>query len=58
MELTIEKLIFGGQGLAKKDGKTYLSIAVDRFLPKQEEGGYSRQPIRQEDDFGDKDMPF
>lgn len=23
MELTIEKLIFGGQGLAKKDGKTY-----------------------------------
>jgi 23S rRNA (uracil1939-C5)-methyltransferase len=24
MQLTIEKLIFGGQGLAKKDGKTYL----------------------------------
>ena len=24
MELTIEKFVFGGQGLAKKDGKTYL----------------------------------
>ena len=24
MELRIEKLVFGGQGLAKKDGKTYL----------------------------------
>ncbi|MBI4432376.1 MAG: class I SAM-dependent RNA methyltransferase [Candidatus Omnitrophica bacterium] len=24
MELSIEKLVFGGQGLAKKDGKTYL----------------------------------
>ena len=24
MELVIEKLVFGGQGLAKKDGKTYL----------------------------------
>ena len=45
-------------GKVGKDGKTYLSIAVDRFLPKQEGETYSRQPIRQEDDFGDQDIPF
>ena len=54
--LTVVKL--SGWKKVGKDGKTYLSIAVDRFLPKQEEGGYSRQSIRQEDDFGDQDIPF
>ena len=43
---------------AGKDGKTYLSLSVKRTVPKQEGEAYSRQPIRQEDDFGDKDIPF
>ena len=54
--LTVVKL--SGWKKVGKDGKTYLSLAVDRFLPKQEGGDYSRQPIRQEDDFGDQDIPF
>lgn len=40
------------------DGKTFLSLSVKRTVPKQEGESYSRQPIRQEDDFGDKDFPF
>ena len=43
---------------AGKDGKTYLSLSVKRTVPKQEGETYSRQPIRQEDDFGDQDIPF
>lgn len=54
--LTIVKL--SGWKKVGKDGKTYLSISVDRFVPKQEGGGYSRQPTRQEDDFGNDDVPF
>ena len=54
--LTVVKL--SGWKKVGKDGKTYLSISVDRFLPKQEGETYSRQPIRQEDDFGDQDIPF
>ena len=54
--LTIVKL--SGWKKVGKDGKTYLSIGVDRFVPKQESGGNSRQPIRQEDDFGNDDVPF
>ena len=51
--LTIVKL--SGWKKVGKDGKTYLSIGVDRFVPKQE----SRQPTRQEDDFSDdSDIPF
>ena len=49
--LTVVKL--SGWKKVGKDGKTYLSIGVDRFVPKQESGGYTRQPIRQEDDFND-----
>jgi len=54
--LTIVKL--SGWKKVGKDVKTYLSISVDRFVPKQEGGGYSRQPTRQEDDFGDDSVPF
>jgi hypothetical protein len=57
--LTIVKL--SGWKKVGKDGKTYLSIGVDRYVPEQKSGGYSnqsRQPTRQEDDFGDDDVPF
>jgi hypothetical protein len=55
--LTIVKL--SGWKKVGKDGKTYLSIGVDRFVPKQEGSGQSRQATRQEDDFGDgSDIPF
>ena len=57
--LTIVKL--SGWKKVGKDGKTYLSIGVDRYVPEQKSGGYSnqsRQPTRQEDDFGDSDVPF
>jgi hypothetical protein len=32
-------------------------LSVDRFVP-AEQSGYSRQPVRQEDNFGDEDLPF
>jgi hypothetical protein len=54
--LTVIKL--SGWKKVDKQGKTYLSISVDRFVPKQESGGYTRQPTRQEDSFGDDDVPF
>lgn len=54
--LTIIKL--AGWKKVGTDGKTFLSIAVDRFVPEEKSGGYSRQPARQEDDFGDDDVPF
>ena len=54
--LTIIKL--AGWKRISKSGKTYLSIVVDRFVPEQQSGGYSRQPTRQEDNFGDDDLPF
>lgn len=54
--LTVIKL--SGWKKVDKQGKTYLSISVDRFVPKQESGGYTRQPTRQEDNFGDDDIPF
>jgi hypothetical protein len=57
--LTIVKL--SGWKKVGKDGKTYLSIGVDRYVPEQKSGGYSnqsRQLTRQEDDFGDSDIPF
>lgn len=54
--LTVVKL--SGWKKVGKDGKTYLSIGVDRFVPMQEGGGFSRQPTRQEDNFGDDDIPF
>jgi len=47
-------------GWKKRDpqGKAFLSLAVKRTVPKQEGETYSRQPIRQEDDFGDDNIPF
>jgi len=57
--LTVVKL--SGWKKVGSDGKTYLSIAVDRFVPEQKSGGHSnqsRQPTRQEDNFGDDDVPF
>jgi hypothetical protein len=54
--LTIVKL--SGWKKVGKDGKTYLSIGVDRYVPEQKSGGYARQETRQEDDFGDSDIPF
>lgn len=54
--LTIVKL--SGWKKVDKQGKTYLSLSVDRFIPEQKSGGYSRQPTRQEDNFGDDDVPF
>jgi hypothetical protein len=53
--LTIVKL--SGWKKVDKQGKTYLSISVDRFVPEQK-GGYTNQATRQEDDFGDSDVPF
>lgn len=54
--LTVVKL--SGWKKVDKQGKTYLSISVDRFVPEQKSGGYSRQETRQEDSFGDDDVPF
>jgi hypothetical protein len=53
--LTIVKL--SGWKKVGKDGKTYLSISVDRFVPEQKSGGYARQETRQEDNLDD-DIPF
>lgn len=53
--LTVVKL--SGWKKVDKQGKTYLSISVDRFVP-AEQSGYSRQPVRQEDNFGDENLPF
>lgn len=49
--LTVLKL--SGWKKVDKQGKTYLSIVVDRFVPET-------QPRRQEtrEDFGDDDIPF
>lgn len=52
--LTVVKL--SGWKKVDKQGKTYLSISVDRFVPLQM--GTTRQPTRQEDNFGDDDLPF
>jgi hypothetical protein len=54
--LTIVKL--SGWKKVGKDGKTYLSIGVDRFVPEQKSGGYAAPTTRQEDDFGDDSIPF
>jgi hypothetical protein len=55
--LTVVKL--SGWKRAGNDGKTFLSIAVDRFIPEPQGGGSPRQPTRQEDDFGDdSNLPF
>lgn len=50
--LTVIKL--SGWKKVDAQGKTYLSISVDRFVPKQE----GRQQPRQEDNFDDSDVPF
>ena len=52
--LTVVKL----SGWKKQDsqGKTYLSIAVDRFVPEQRQAPRA-QPKRQDDDL-DQDIPF
>jgi hypothetical protein len=52
--LTVVKL--SGWKKVDAQGKTYLSISVDRFVPKQASEG--RQQPRQEDDFGDDSIPF
>lgn len=52
--LTVIKL--SGWKKVGKDGKTYLSVSVDRFVPEQKTAGY--QPTRQEENFGDDDVPF
>lgn len=52
--LTVVKL--SGWKKVDKQGKTYLSIAVDRFVPEQK--GYTRQETRQENDVNDDDVPF
>ena len=46
-------------GWKRKDanGKTYLSLAVSRFIPK-EEGGTGSTTRRQEDDLDDGSVPF
>ena len=47
-------------GWKKKDlnGKTYLSLSVNRYVP-EEEGGSGRNTRRQEDDLDDgSEMPF
>jgi hypothetical protein len=54
--LTIVKL--SGWKKVGKDGKTYLSIGVDRYVPEQKRGGYTTPTTRQEDNFGDDDIPF
>jgi hypothetical protein len=53
--LTIVKL--SGWKKVDKQGKTYLSISVDRFVPEQRSGGATRQEPRQED-VSDDDVPF
>lgn len=54
--LTVIKL--SGWKKQDKQGKTYLSIAVDRFVPEQR-GGSGMQTRRQEDDLDDgSDIPF
>jgi hypothetical protein len=50
--LTIVKL--SGWKKVGNDGKTYLSIAVDRFVPESK----GETPKRQDDNFGDDDVPF
>lgn len=52
--LTVVKL--SGWKKVDKQGKTYLSISVDRFVPEQK--GYTRQETRQENDVSDDDVPF
>lgn len=52
--LTVIKL--SGWKRVSKSGKTYLSIAVNRFVPEQKSD--TRQPTRQEESFGDDDLPF
>ena len=54
--LTIVKL--SGWKKVDKSGKTYLSISVDRFVPMQKDGGFTRQETRQEDNVSDDDVPF
>ena len=54
--LTIVKL--SGWKKVDKSGKTYLSISVDRFVPMQKDGGFTRQEPRQEDSVNDDDVPF
>ena len=54
--LTVVKL--SGWKKVGKDGKTYLSISVDRFVPEQKSGGYSAPTTRQEYNFDDSDIPF
>ena len=54
--LTIIKL--SGWKRVDKQGKTYLSITVDRFVPEQQAVGYTRQEPRQEDSVNDDDVPF
>ena len=50
--LTILKL--AGWKNVDKQGKTYLSIAVDRFVPETK----GESPKRQNDNFGDDEVPF
>jgi hypothetical protein len=54
--LTVVKL--SGWKMVDKQGKTYLSIKVDRFVPEQKTGGYTRNETRQEDSVNDDDVPF
>lgn len=52
--LTVIKL--SGWKKVDTQGKTYLSISVDRYVPEQKSD--IRQPTRQEESFGDEDLPF
>ena len=56
--LTVVKL--SGWKKVGSDGKTYLSIAVDRFVPEANFAPEAKNeaPKRQEDNFGDDDVPF
>jgi hypothetical protein len=49
--LTVVKL--SGWKKQDKQGKTYLSLAVDRFVPEQKSA-----PARRQDDDLDQDIPF
>jgi hypothetical protein len=54
--LTVIKLS-GWKQVSKTNGKTYLSLAVDRWIPEQQ-GGTRQEDQAQEFPADDKDIPF
>lgn len=54
--LTIVKL--SGWKKVDKAGKTYLSIAVDRFVPNADGGREQSAPARSQQEDDDSDIPF